>query len=541
MIIRGMNNFFGRYSRWIFGIFTVVIIISFMGIMTPGQYSGCFMNNRNNVGTVFGENVTYDDLRDVMISTQVFYQALYGFMPREIGVQEAFLMYAQLKAAEQRGIVISDKEVASYIKSIPSFQKDGKFDRALYSAFLQNLSNNGITESDLIKGIRNQFMLNRLAIEIQNSVIVTDNEVENFYRILNEKITVKVAEFKADNFKNIVKVNNEELKNFFEANRDNYMVEAKAKALVAVFDFNNAELLKKVNAMMTPEALEQYYNNNKALFTVTDKDGSKVTPFKEALEAVKSKFRAAKARELASNQAQFFARDVYEKSTENPSESLNNFKQMVKEGAVKVIACDTFSSSDTKLGGIDSPALVKEVFNSSTEIPITNAVIADNAAYVAYVLNYSAPRRAELAEVLTRITADFANELAMQAAKSEAEKIYGELKALNSADMAKKIQTMTQFGKEELIDVKNIGEDMTKAYIFSSAKTLPTNEISQILPSDKGVMIVYVIKREMPKLGEEFAKEKESCTAQYKELKVRAAMNEFLGYLDKQCMMIVQN
>ena len=243
MIIRGMNNFFGRYSRWIFGIFTLVIIISFMGIMTPGQYSGCFMGSRNRVGSIFGEEVTYDDLRDVSISTQLFYQSMYGYMPREINMQEAFMLLAQVRAAEQRGIAISDQEIADYIKSIPSFQKEGKFDRELFNTFVKNITENGYTESDFIAGIRNQFMLNRLAVEIQNSIIVTDNEVENFYRVLNEKIVLKAAEFKGEDFKNNTPRDQKEMMDFFEANRDKYMIEAQAKALVATFDFNNDKFI----------------------------------------------------------------------------------------------------------------------------------------------------------------------------------------------------------------------------------------------------------------------------------------------------------
>ena len=541
MIIRGMNNFFGRYSRWIFGIFTIVIIISFMGIMTPGQYSGCFMSDRNKAGTIFGKSVSYDDLRDVMISTQLFYQALYGFMPREMTAQDAFILLAQVQAAKERGIVVGDKDVAEYIKSIPSFQKDGKFDRELYKKYLQSIEDNGYTEADLINGIRNQFMINRLAVEIQNSIIVTDNEVENFYRIMNEKITIKVADFKGNDYKNKIERTIDGMNAFFEANRDRYMIEPQAKALVAVFDFNNAELTQKSNALMTQEALENFYNNNKTKFTVTDKDGSRVTPFNEALEQVKIHFRNAKISELATEKAQTFAKDVYEKASDEPAESLKIFNKMAKEGNIKVIACDQFKSSDTKIGGIESAALVKEIFDNSFEIPITNAVVADNGVYVAYITQMQPARRAELAEVQNNVATDYINDLAKNAAKAAAEKLYGELKVLEPTAMQAKINETPQFAKAMELDVKNLGEDMAKAYYYSTAKSLAANDISQVLPTVEGVSIVYVVKREMPKIGEEFAKEKDSIAAQYKELKVRAAMNEFFGYLDKQCVMMLQN
>ena len=40
MIIKKLNTMFHKHSRWLFGGFTIVIIISFMGFLTPGQF-GC--------------------------------------------------------------------------------------------------------------------------------------------------------------------------------------------------------------------------------------------------------------------------------------------------------------------------------------------------------------------------------------------------------------------------------------------------------------------------------------------------------------------
>ena len=40
MIIKNLNSMFHKHSRWLFGGFTIVIIISFMGFLTPGQF-GC--------------------------------------------------------------------------------------------------------------------------------------------------------------------------------------------------------------------------------------------------------------------------------------------------------------------------------------------------------------------------------------------------------------------------------------------------------------------------------------------------------------------
>ena len=51
MVIKSINQLFGKNSRWIFGIFTVVIIISFMGFLTPGTFGGCGMGTAGEAGT----------------------------------------------------------------------------------------------------------------------------------------------------------------------------------------------------------------------------------------------------------------------------------------------------------------------------------------------------------------------------------------------------------------------------------------------------------------------------------------------------------
>ena len=146
MIIRGMNNFFGRHSRWIFGIFTIVIIISFMGIMTPGQYSGCFYGANGVAGTVFGKKVTYDELTDEMNLMQVF--AMFSGRRVEITPEAALFQIAQIHAAEERGIVISDKEIADYIKMLFTDQA-GTFNKEAFVAFVKYLETQGLTQNDL--------------------------------------------------------------------------------------------------------------------------------------------------------------------------------------------------------------------------------------------------------------------------------------------------------------------------------------------------------------------------------------------------------
>ena len=63
MIIKKLNAVFHRHSRWLFGAFTIIIIVSFLGFLTPGTFGLESVTGSTAVGTSYGKSVTYNDLR----------------------------------------------------------------------------------------------------------------------------------------------------------------------------------------------------------------------------------------------------------------------------------------------------------------------------------------------------------------------------------------------------------------------------------------------------------------------------------------------
>ena len=81
MIIKKLNSVFHRHSRWLFGVITIVIIISFIGFMVPGSFFGFGPETGSGakVGTAFGKNVTYEDLKE--INPGLIYAHFSGYGP----------------------------------------------------------------------------------------------------------------------------------------------------------------------------------------------------------------------------------------------------------------------------------------------------------------------------------------------------------------------------------------------------------------------------------------------------------------------------
>ena len=63
MVIRKMNTVLVKHNKILFGIFSIVIIVSFVWFFTPGLDGSMFFGARNQapnavVGSVFGKNIT---------------------------------------------------------------------------------------------------------------------------------------------------------------------------------------------------------------------------------------------------------------------------------------------------------------------------------------------------------------------------------------------------------------------------------------------------------------------------------------------------
>ena len=90
MVISKMNNVLVKHSRILFGLFTAVIIISFVWFFTPGA-SGNILFGTNPmspnavVGSVFEKDITRGELMDMVRDYTLLVAANSGVKPAESG------------------------------------------------------------------------------------------------------------------------------------------------------------------------------------------------------------------------------------------------------------------------------------------------------------------------------------------------------------------------------------------------------------------------------------------------------------------------
>ena len=539
MIIRSINKFFGKNSRWLFGIFTVIIIVSFMGFLTPGTFGGCGMGSNGEVGTVFGRKVTYSDLRSVMTDMEIIMTMQFGGMSRDLPVENAFYIYAQVDAAKRRGIAVSDREIADYIIKMPRFSTNGKFDRGLYDSFIKNIQMRGFGSADVSNAIRNYLLMNKLGTEIENAVIVTDNELESFCRIYNEKVYLKRILFDLKSYEAKTKVSDAEVQEYFKDNSKNYNIPARAKALIACFEYDAPELIKEADKSISESAMKEYYENNKTRFTVDSGKGSVITPYDKAKASVRINLRADIIKKLAMQKAQIFARDVYDSASESPEKCGKIFADNAAAGKIKIVEVPYFSANDTKVGSIESAALVREIIVTAADVPVSNAIAAEKGVYVGHAVKFEPERPALLNEVKKQVSADCLKNKARQAAINDCEKLIASLSVLEPTAMAKKINADKRFKALEPYTMATQQKDASEMICRQYTYNLKQGELSKLMFLPDGIGVAYVVKRELGTL-KDFEAQKAVISQLYHRLKAQNAFRDFENYLSSQCVLKIQ-
>ena len=531
MIIKNLNIIFHKHSRWLFGAFTIVIIVSFMGFLTPGQFGcdgfGSFGSQK--VGTAFGEPVTFDDLNTLVRENGVL--SLIGLsMGREMGYQEAFQEYCLLAAAKKRGLAVGDTEVVDFVKTLPVFQKEGKYSAVAYKEFKEVLARQGGNDDLFIGALRNMLLISKLQTLLGNDAVVTDNEAETFYRRVNVRYDVKAAQFPAENYLKDVKNDPQAMKAYFDANRAKYQVSGKIGAMLV--EFPVARYAKEAEALATEAELKKFYASRPQLFT---KDG-KILKFEECRRLVRSEFVKAAGRDIAMRKAYEFAGAAYEAVSEAAAGRTEAFRKIAAQTKAEVVDAGMVDFDAGKVGKVESPELLQNLIAAFDTHWVTNPLLAGESVFVGFAREKIVPRPAEFNEVSARIAADYRNTEAMRLAAAAAAKAEESLAAITDgparvkAFNALKGCTFKEFGFV-------LGSEMPPMDYIPSALAairLKPDEVSQVLPAESGAQLALLVKRSPADL-KGFAEKKELLQSNLKMMKRQMVQGAFWEELSAQC------
>ena len=214
-----------KFAKFLF----LGIIISFFGFGGSGFFNSI---NDSTVAKVNGEKIPTGVLSNAYTN---YLQNNGGVLPEGVDaktvktqvlnslIQE--MVIAQ--AAEKMGVVASDDEIRTAIKSLTFLHNaEGQFDPNLYQVYLQQ---QGLTPAQWEENLRQQLTLQLLVSAIGNSVIITEANLEDFAKVDREKRDLAIITLPLEQFVKDVAVTDEMIATYYEQNKAKYLTEPRVK------------------------------------------------------------------------------------------------------------------------------------------------------------------------------------------------------------------------------------------------------------------------------------------------------------------------
>ncbi len=263
-----------RYMRknvnsWIvkLAFFVIILVFSFWGV---GSMTA---RKRNVVATVNGSAITAKDFSQAYDRLRQRYQQQYkdlfnAEMAAKLKLKEQAMngmidRQLMLDYARRFKLTVSDEELQTSIAGMAAFQNNGSFDPRLYRRLL---SYNHLIPAEFELSLRDDLLLDKLRQLFRSGAKVSNEEVEQLYRQQKEKISLDMVKLDPQKFSSAIKVNGNELSDYFAAHREDFRVPEK-RSIVAV-KIDSQALKRKI--VISDKDVAAYYDDHMGDYVVPE-------------------------------------------------------------------------------------------------------------------------------------------------------------------------------------------------------------------------------------------------------------------------------
>ncbi len=467
---------------------TVLIVIAFGWLYNDTNLEKV---GTDRVATIYGRTITMTDVdrsrRMMQLSGALqqfdYLQALVGNVVTDEQALEAFTLNQVIvkKEADELGIHPSDEEVASTLRSLPTFQSEGRFDVARYSQFLEEmLAPNGFTQAQLEEAVRNSLRFQKIRELVGSAAGLSQQEARELFDRGRRKMKVSVVRLDSAAVPGTVEVTDEEIKARYDADPESYKSDEK----------RSVRFVK----LTLPEEAQKL----------------------EGRERVSSM-------QALSNRAGEFTQAMLEDGAD--------FEKTAAKFGLEVQTTGEFTRSGTDPAFEAVPALVPAAFSLSEEDPNSDAITFKDGFYILQLHQVVPSRALTFEEARERIAANLREEkmrvqmLAHSEAvrKQIADAMQSGVAFSEAAERAGvKAETIAPFSLAEPdFQVQDLRE------IAMTAMELKPGETSSFTPTGSGGILVYLEGYE-PVPDEMFASEKSTITSSLLENRRNTLFREWL-------------
>ncbi|MGQ7275002.1 SurA N-terminal domain-containing protein [Marinobacter sp. V034] len=256
------NNAQGTIAKVIIGL--LVIGLSMFGMdAIIGGFSG-----EPEVATVNGKDITEREFqRTVQMERQRQLSQMENPDPSLINddelrnsVLEGLIREAVLSQdAVDQGMQLSNTDIDRIITSMSQFQVDGEFSREAFTATVRNA---GMGVAEFREALRRQFVINQIRSGIAASAIVNPETAKDILKLQSQTRSFSTLTIPADAVSASVKVTDDEIQDYYDANKADYKVPENVDAAYVALSL---DALAKGVEVSDEELKEAYESQSKDL------------------------------------------------------------------------------------------------------------------------------------------------------------------------------------------------------------------------------------------------------------------------------------
>ncbi|MEP6670177.1 MAG: peptidyl-prolyl cis-trans isomerase [Chthoniobacter sp.] len=459
-----MVNIFRRYQQPLMIIVTLVTIITFAGLYSHTDFLDKGASSRG--GTIYGRTVPLPLVQRA---------ARKGDLCRQLAQEEMFQskrtmaeLYESLAVTRQEakenftwnsiilkheadllGVVPTEDEIFEATQALSPFQTNGVYDSSKYALFSQNvLPHLGFTTDDLAELIGDSLRLQKVKALLGSTVAPSEGEIRESFIRLNQKTEAAVVRFKLDDFLATTQVPEEDVKKLYEERKGSLKTDELRKVKYVAF-----------------------------ILPTTDKP-------------LDGKARTDKLTQLQ-KQAEDFAVAMTDKNAK--------LDEVATKTGAKIQESADFSIAKPPEALEASSEVAAAAFKLNQQDPNSDVIETPRGYYVLQLANVTPPRPLAYEEAKAELTDTLKRERAQEALNLKATDVRNKIEAAMkggqafAAAVAEAGVTSQDFPafsqKDPKVEPPNSGE------IMQTASELNEGQLSTVVPTPDGSLIVYVTKR----------------------------------------------
>ncbi len=172
-------------------------------------------------------------------------------------VQERLILHT----VKKDGYAASDKTILDVVAKLDFFQKDGKFDKETYEEFLQSRR---LTSETFVQNIRAGIERDQFVSAIVDTTLVDDSEINDFYRLNNQKRNIRYLSLSVSSVLNDMTVSDEDISKNYAQNE--HLYKSPEQADIEYVELSQSDLMQDIAP--SDDKLLAFYDKEQSLFTL---------------------------------------------------------------------------------------------------------------------------------------------------------------------------------------------------------------------------------------------------------------------------------